>query len=142
MPPAPLSLDDRLAVSDVLIRYATGIDSRDWAALRSCFADDCEADYGDFGQWRSADEITAWMATTHDPLGPTLHRISNVVVEHRAGVVQSRCYVHGTIVFPDRSAAVHAYGWYDDEFVKVGTEWRIVRRRFTPVTTELHTPMG
>lgn len=42
----------RQAASDLLIRYATGIDTRNWDLLRSCFTDDCEADYGDVGQWK------------------------------------------------------------------------------------------
>ncbi len=37
----------RQDIAEVLVRYATGIDRRDWALLRSCFTDDCEADYGD-----------------------------------------------------------------------------------------------
>jgi len=33
---------DRAAISDVLIRYATGVDTRDWPLLRSCFTDEIE----------------------------------------------------------------------------------------------------
>jgi 3-phenylpropionate/cinnamic acid dioxygenase small subunit len=131
----------RQAVTDLLVRYASGIDGRDWALLRTCFTDDCDADYGDIGHWRSGDEITAWMAETHDPLGPTLHRISNIVVRQDGNVVQSRCAVHGVIVVPDRSAAIHAYGFYDDE-IAPGDDPRIARRHFTQVTTELHAAMG
>lgn len=128
-------------VTDLLIRYATGIDSRDWAALRSCFTDDCDADYGAIGHWHGGAEITAWMAETHDPLGPTLHRISNVVLRQDRGLVHTRCAVHAIIVMPDLSAAVHAYGFYDDEIVFVD-EPRIGRRRFTQVTSELHSAMS
>ena len=131
----------RQDVTDLLIRYATGIDSRDWVVLRSCFTDDCEADYGDIGHWRSGDEITAWMAETHDPLGPTLHRISNVVFRQDGDALRTRCAVHAIIVLPDRSAAVHAYGFYDDEIVVVDDP-RIARRRFTQVTSELHAAMS
>jgi 3-phenylpropionate/cinnamic acid dioxygenase small subunit len=137
----PASHELHQAASGVLIRYATGIDSRDWVVLRSCFTDDCEADYGEIGHWHSGDEITAWMAQTHDPLGPTLHRISNVVVRPDGDVLHTRCAVHGIIVLPDRSAAIHAYGFYDDEMVFVNG-WKIGRRRFTQVTTELHQAMG
>ena len=131
----------RQNVSDLLIRYATGIDSRDWVMLRSCFTDECEADYGDIGHWSSGDEITAWMAETHDPLGPTLHRISNIVLRKDGDALRTRCAVHATIVMPDRSAAVHAYGFYDDEIV-VADVPRIARRRFTQVTTEFHAAMS
>jgi 3-phenylpropionate/cinnamic acid dioxygenase small subunit len=129
------------AVTDLLVRYASGIDGRDWALLRSCFSDDCDADYGEIGHWHSGDEITAWMAQTHDPLGPTLHRISNVVVRQDGDTVRSRCAVHAVIVLPDRSAAIHSYGFYDDEFVADESP-KIARRRFTPVTTELHPALG
>ena len=31
---------DRLAIMDLLIRYARSLDSHDFATMRSCFADD------------------------------------------------------------------------------------------------------
>ena len=59
----------RQDVADVLVRYATGIDRRDWELLRSCFTDDCEADYGDIGRWHGAAEIVEWMRRVHEPCG-------------------------------------------------------------------------
>ncbi len=38
------TLIDRAAVSELMQRYAMSIDSRDWDALRSCFADEMEID--------------------------------------------------------------------------------------------------
>lgn len=131
----------RQAVTDLLIRYATGIDSRDWTLLRTCFTDECEADYGDIGRWDSGDEITAWMAETHGPLGPTQHRISNIVLRQDGLTLRSRCAVHAVVVLPDRSAAIHAYGFYDDE-IEIVDEPRIARRRFSQVTSELHTAIS
>ena len=43
-------------IADVLVRYATGIDRRRLDG-RTCFVDDCHADYGDIGTWRSVEEI-------------------------------------------------------------------------------------
>ena len=34
----------RQDVADVLVRYATGIDRRDWALFRACFTEDCDVD--------------------------------------------------------------------------------------------------
>jgi len=36
---------------------------------------------------------------------------------------------------------VHAYGHYVDDFVESAGDWKIARRRFTTVTTELHPAM-
>ena len=41
-------------IAEVLVRYATGIDRRDWTLFRTCFTDDCDADYGDIGTLHSA----------------------------------------------------------------------------------------
>ena len=36
---------DRAEISDVQLRYATGLDSRDWALFRSIFTDEIETDF-------------------------------------------------------------------------------------------------
>jgi threonine dehydrogenase-like Zn-dependent dehydrogenase len=73
-------MDVHQAVADVLVRYATGIDRRDWDLFRTCFTADVEADYGEIGVWHGVDEITEWMRVVHDACGHTMHRITNVVV--------------------------------------------------------------
>lgn len=126
-----------------MIGYASGIDRRDWLAFRSCFTDECDVDYGDIEHWHGGDEITAWMARTHDPLGPTMHRITNVAIEPAVeGRVSARCYVHAVITTAERTDAIHAYGWYDDELVEEPGGWRIAKRRFTPVATEIRPAPG
>ena len=49
-----LDVDDhtRLDVSDVLVCYATAVDTRDWDLFRMIFTDDCHADYGEVGSVR------------------------------------------------------------------------------------------
>ena len=56
--PTVVDREVRAAVTDVLVRYASGIDRRDWDLFRTCFTDDCEADYGEIGVWHGADVIT------------------------------------------------------------------------------------
>jgi 3-phenylpropionate/cinnamic acid dioxygenase small subunit len=133
---------DRDDIADVLVRYATGIDARNWELLRTCFTEDCDSDYGDIGHWHSGDEITAWMAQCHDPLGPTMHRITNIAIAVDGDRVTSRSYVHAMLITADRSTAIHAYGWYDDELVTTSDGWRIGRRRFTSANIEVHHPTG
>jgi 3-phenylpropionate/cinnamic acid dioxygenase small subunit len=127
----------RQDVADVLVRYATGIDRRDWAMFRSCFTDDCEADYGKIGVWHGADEITAWMRETHEPCGHTMHRITNEAVTASATGVAARSYVDAIVMFGDNQAGTRAAGYYDDELVLTDDGWKIASRSFTLVLLQL-----
>ena len=127
----------RQEVADVLMRYASGIDRRDWPALRRCFTEDCDADYGDIGHWHSADQITNWMREIHEPCGHTLHRITNTVVEPNGDGVTARAYVDAIVLGPDNQTGAHAVGFYDDELVATDDGWKIARRRFTSVLVEM-----
>jgi 3-phenylpropionate/cinnamic acid dioxygenase small subunit len=135
-----LSSDDRQDITDVLVRYATGIDRRDWALLRSCFTEDCNADYGVIGVWHGADAVTTWMRETHEPCGHTMHRITNVVVTPAsngdADHATTRAYVEALILDGDNRFATRASGYYDDELVRTADSWKIARRRFTTVLIE------
>jgi 3-phenylpropionate/cinnamic acid dioxygenase small subunit len=140
MSPTTVCRETRQDVSDLLVRYATGIDARDWELLRSCFSDDCVADYGDVGRWTSGDEITAWMRTTHEPLGPTLHRISNVVVASDGESVTARSYVDAIVLGPGNIGGAQAAGHYDDIVVESPDGWRIARRKYTMVRVQAIEP--
>lgn len=129
-----VSREVRQDVADLLVAYATGIDRRDWDLLRRCFTPDCDADYGDIGAWHGADEITEWMRQTHEPCGPTLHRITNIAVTAGEGdEVTSRAYVDALVMLPDGVTGVRAAGFYDDVLVETPDGWQIARRRFTSV---------
>ena len=132
-----LRRDDRHDIADVLVRYATGIDRRDWDLLRSCFTEDCHADYGAIGVWHGADEITEWMRQTHEPVGHTMHRITNPSIEGDGERASARSYVDALVLFADNEAGTRATGIYDDELVRTEVGWRIARRRYTMVLLQL-----
>ena len=136
--PETVTREVRQDVADVLVRYATGIDRRDWQLFRTCFTDDCDADYGEIGVWHGVDEITEWMRVVHDACGHTLHRITNIAVSLGAGGgVTARSYVEALVLGPDNGAGVRATGCYDDELVDTADGWRIARRTFTLVLQEV-----
>ena len=127
--------DDRDAICDVLVRYATGIDRRDWDLFRSCFTDDCHVIDEGIGTWDSVEAITAFMVEVHAPVGHTLHRMSNVAVEVHPDRTRGRArsYVDALLMAPDGRHGVNAAGFYDDELVRTGGRWRIATRHFTMV---------
>ena len=124
-------------IADLLVRYATGIDRRDWKLFRSCFTDDCEADYGEIGTWHGADEITDWMRRSHEPCGHTLHRITNVAIATDGDGVSARSYVDAVVMFGDNVSGTRAVGFYDDDLVRADGAWKIARRRYTMVLLQM-----
>jgi 3-phenylpropionate/cinnamic acid dioxygenase small subunit len=128
-----LDVTGRLDIADVLVRYATGIDRRDWELFRTCFTVDCVADYGDIGLWHGVDEITDFMVQAHQDAGHTLHRITNPAVVPDGDGATARCYVDAIVMGADNLAGVRAVGFYDDALMQTGHGWQIRHRRFTPV---------
>jgi len=123
--------EDRQDISDLLVRYATGIDRKDWTLFRTVFTDDCELDYGEIGAWNSVDAVTEFMELSHAGV-QTLHRMSNQAIEVNGDKAQARTYVD-MIMVTEGAAGVNAIGYYDDEVVRTDDGWRISRRKFTPV---------
>ena len=108
--------------------------------LRSCFTDDCVADYGDIGRWNSGDEITEWMRRTHEPLGHTLHRITNQAVVSNGDRISVRSYVDVIVLGPDNVHGAQAAGYYDDVVVHTEDGWKIARRKYTMVRMQVTQP--
>jgi len=122
--------DDKEQIVEVLIRYATGIDSKDWPLFRSCWTDEIDVDYQQLGRFTSADALTEVMTRLHEDMGPTYHRLSNFVIAVDGDRATARSYVHAVLMLqPDDSTNwVDALGHYDDVFVRTQGGWRIRER--------------
>jgi hypothetical protein len=132
---------DKAQIAEVLIRYASGIDGKDWALFRTCWTDEVDIDYGDLGTFTDADEFTALMRQVHDGMGQTYHRISNIVIEVDGERATARSYVHAVLmaVPGDANSWIDALGHYDDELVRRAGEWRI-RKRTTNIGRVMSVP--
>jgi 3-phenylpropionate/cinnamic acid dioxygenase small subunit len=125
--------EDRQDIAEVLLRYATGIDRRDWALFRTAFTDDCELDYGEIGAWSGIDAVVEFMVVAHATAGHTMHRLSNMAITVNGDRAEARTYIDGLIMAADNNSGVNAIGFYDDVVVLTVDGWRIASRRFTPV---------
>jgi 3-phenylpropionate/cinnamic acid dioxygenase small subunit len=125
--------EDRQDISELLVRYATGIDRRDWPLFRTVFTDDCELDYGEIGAWQGVDAVAEFMERVHALAGHTMHRLSNRAVTVDGDEATARTYIDGLIMAADNKSGVNAIGFYDDEIVRTADGWRIARRRYTQV---------
>ena len=121
---------DKVQITEVLIRYATGIDSKNWPLFRSCWTDEVDLDYGELGTFTDPDAFTDLFAQVHNPMGPTYHLLSNVVIDVTGDTATARTYVHAVLMVTpgDNAPWVDVIGHYDDELVRGPDGWRIRRR--------------
>ena len=140
-----LDLDTLIAraeISDVVLRYATGIDRRDWKLFRSCFADEVELD---FTSWSGGDvrisDAESWVAGVEGGLSgfdATQHISSNHV--HQIDGDEATCvsYMianHHVVEAGERM--MHSIGGYYTNRLRRGPDgWRIHACRLT-VTWEM-----
>ena len=123
--------NDREQITDVLVRYATAIDTRNWALLRTCFTPDARADYGRIGVWSDVDGITEFMAAAHAGMVATKHMISNVAVDVDRDIASVVSYVHVVLVLAeDPPSWIDGVGHYVDRFVRTADGWRIGERTY------------
>lgn len=125
---------DHDLITDVLVRYATGIDTRDWALFRSCFTEDVEADYGaGVGRWTHVDGITEYMSAMHTDMFDTKHMLTNFVINIDGDTATASTYVRAVLVVTDDPLTwFEPVGRYDDQLVRTPEGWRISHRRFHP----------
>jgi 3-phenylpropionate/cinnamic acid dioxygenase small subunit len=117
-------------VAEVLVRYATGIDTRDWTLFRTCFADDCQLDYGAHGVWNDPDAFTEYFEKVHAPYGHSLHRITNHAVRFNSEGVTARSYFDAIVMFADnKQVQARAAGYYDDDLTRTDQGWKIANRK-------------
>jgi 3-phenylpropionate/cinnamic acid dioxygenase small subunit len=128
------SRSDHDLITDVLVRYATGIDTRDWALFRRCFTDDVHADYGEgVGTWTDVDGITEYMTVMHQDMLDTKHMLSNFVIEIDGDTAAASTYVHAILVVTDDPMTwFEPVGRYEDRLVRTPDGWRISHRVFYP----------
>lgn len=96
------------------MRYATGIDCRDW----TLFTENCELDYGEIGSWTGVDEVTHFTEKVHALAGYTLHRLSTQQITVNGDSAVARTYVDAVIMAVDNRSGgrgVNGIGFYDDE---------------------------
>jgi hypothetical protein len=131
---------DWIALHKLVTAYSRGLDTRDYALLRSVWADDPDISYdlSNVGverallTYHSAEEMARDAEAIHAPLLATMHRNSNHWFEVDGDAASGRVYVDLFEVRTDlgEPQTVHHLGWYDDTYVRVGSTWKIKSRHF------------
>ena len=123
-------LSDKIGIGELLARYSTALDTRDWALLAEVFLPDAECDYGSLGNPRGVDEITALVRGTIGDLDATQHLVGNVVVSVRGDEATADCYLISQHIRHGTPGGDHYLlgGRYADRLVRTEAGWRIAHR--------------
>jgi hypothetical protein len=131
---AQLSIEDERQITAVLVRYATGIDRRDWKLFATCFTKDVVSDYDGIGSWKSRDEIVERMRKGHQKIGPTMHKLTNFVIAGSGDHATATSYIDALLMPLEPGGTVRrANGRYEDELVREKDGWKISKRHFVSV---------
>ena len=133
-----MSAEDRIALQDVMLRYAAGVDDRDLDLYESCFAQDCEiVGFGDSTvsgatAWRAYVEnaLSKYGATQH-MLGPQLATINGDVADCRTDV-QALHYL-----LEPQGATLTLWATYKTQMRKIDGEWKISRHELVSRGTKV-----
>ena len=122
--------------------YAQGLDSKDWAMVRNCFADDVIIDYGELSapsgdpsEPRKADDWMGYLQGVINKFDVTRHTITNHRVIINDSETICRAYLtadHGKFANPEEPYALPenvatGVGEYNNHYKLIGNEWKIVR---------------
>ena len=132
---------DRIALQDVMLRYAAGVDDRDLDLYQSCFADDVEVvGFGDqvyhgATEWRAYVEqaLSRYGATQH-MLGPQLATIDGDRAHCRTDV-QALHYLK-----EQEGATLTLWATYRTDMKRIDGEWKISRHELISRGTRIENP--
>jgi|SRR5271166_1350510 len=124
---------DRLEIDDLLVRYATAIDARDWVQLESVFAQDARLDYRSAGGIQGTfAEVRQWLSEVLQVFTWTQHLVVNRAVEIDPGGESARAR---SIFHNPNQLLVEGEPWlfvvggcYHDRLVRLEAGWRIASR--------------
>lgn len=129
---------DRIALMDVMLNYAKGVDERDLDLYRSCFADDVEVVGFGAETYHGGDEWTAYViqaleqfGATQHMLGPQLATIDGDTAHCRTDV-QALHYMKDT---PDTTLTLWAT--YETDMKRIDGTWKITRHELKPRGTRI-----
>lgn len=130
-------LADRLEIHDLLVRYATALDGRDWPLLAEVFIPEPVAVY-DGTRVDGLDAIVAICRRSLEPLTSSQHLLGNFAVLLDGDRATSSCYLHAQH-FLVSARGLNTYvmaGTYRDLLVRTQDGWRIEHRELEITWTD------
>lgn len=135
---------DRIALQDVMLRYAQGCDEKDFDLYRSCFADEVEVSgmaeetISGLDPWMAfvKQALTERFGSTQHMLGPQLATVDGDTAHCRTDVQA----LHELKASP--GALFILWATYETEMQRREGQWKIVRHRLVTRSSRTVPPPG
>lgn len=117
-------LMDRVALEDLVTRYARCVDQRLWDEWAMLFTDDGEF-HTPFFRVRKH-ELAGWLAENLEHYPVTQHMMTNLEFEIDGDSARGKYYVHATHLPRAEALTRHSDvgGWYEADMRRVDGEWK------------------
>ena len=137
-------LADRLAIEDVLTRYAWSIDTSNFDGLDEVFTPDAFVDYTSAGGIKGQyPEVKAWLAAVLPHFPAYQHLVTNKDISIEGDTATSRCQFYNPMMQKGADGATSMFfvgGEYRDKLVRTPDGWRISERIEHSVWTDGNLP--
>jgi 3-phenylpropionate/cinnamic acid dioxygenase small subunit len=123
---------DRIEIDDLLTRYATAVDTRDWDLYQTVFTPDALIDYTSSGGIRGElAEVTKWLSDALSGFSMSQHLVTNRDIRVAGDTATSRSYFYNPMGRIKRDGTLDLMfvgGYYRDQLRRTGDGWRIAER--------------
>lgn len=122
---------DRTTITDVVNRYATGLDRRDWPLLRSIFTDEIDMEYTSVGIKPGRYSADKWVRNSEvlfAGFGPTQHTLTNHAITLDGDTAQGVIYMRAEHFIEDLAPAENRWtigGYYTVDLIRTAAGWKI-----------------
>lgn len=125
------SIEDRLAINDLFVRYPTALDAGDIETIAGCFTEDGLLESPTVGTYAGREAIREFarrFARFREGGAQLRHVISNLVVTLDGDRAKASCYLLNVIT-RDGQSRLLAPGRYECDLARIGGQWLFQRRR-------------
>jgi hypothetical protein len=128
-------LEDRALIAERVIKYAVGVDRRDWKMFADCFTDPVYADYSELGSPAGTfprSDFVSGVSRVLDGFTATQHLSPNHVIEFDAddpdrAVCHSYMYAQHLLKGSEGGDFYLLRGAYTNHMLRISDGWRIER---------------
>ena len=125
-------LEDIEAIKKLKARYCLYVDERNEDGFVSLFTEDTVWDGGRFGHYEGRETMRNFFRAIPEMLSFAVHYVMNPIIEVEGEKAKGYWYLLEPCSMVEGNQAVWGTARYEEEYVKVGGEWKFKEIRLIP----------